>query len=102
MDGLNLTDNAMRQTYYCPQCGYLLAYADRFCSHCGTCLKWVILQDTPDDEPAQQPAHAAGACAPASEAASGGSVSPLRSDISRLLTGFFEKRYGQDKVSQTR
>lgn len=89
------------QMYSCPKCGYPLAFADRFCSHCGICLNWVILQETPGDAGNQRARDGGSTRLSRADTSSGGSVTPLTAGVSKLLADFFDKHERPDKVRQT-
>jgi hypothetical protein len=109
----------MRQMYFCPQCRALIGIGDRFCSNCGTHLNWVILQTPPrpsrescsyhDRQGTQQQQLPSGAKQSACyqpqkmskeisvvpqkrSSSSGGTATPINTEISRLLSDFFNKQ----------
>jgi hypothetical protein len=108
----------MRQECFCPQCRALIGIGDRFCSNCGIHLNWVIVQTSPGTSgesysygyPDQQKAqemplhdeqtrghhqtipHEAGNISQKCGSTAGGTATPISTEISRLLTDFFNKQ----------
>ena len=111
----------MRQVYFCPQCRALIGVGDGFCSNCGTHLNWVILQTPPrpvrescsspypDRQQVQQRQLPSGDKQPVfhqqqkmskeisvvpqrNSPSTGGAVTPISTEISRLLSDFFNKQ----------
>lgn len=109
----------MRQVYFCPQCRALIGIDDRFCSNCGTHLNWVILQTPPrpsrescsypDKQGTRQQQLPLGDKQPArhqpqkmskeirvvpqkGSSPTGGTATPISTEISRLLSDFFSKQ----------
>jgi len=99
----------MQQIYFCPNCGAPIGYSNRFCGNCGVNLQWEIQQAQPEwlspgyDCPnlgrqqtssSQHPYERLNHAGSSSEqrTSSNGVVTPLSTEISKLLEEFFDKR----------
>lgn len=69
----------MQETYFCPNCGVSVKYADKFCGYCGLNLNRDMRTNN--------------AIVPEGKHSSvGAPVKPISDDISKLLADLFNKR----------
>jgi hypothetical protein len=103
----------MWQMHFCPSCGAQIAYGDRFCGNCGINLICVIQQISPQPPPpsynyqypdqqwpqySQSPYNQAPVSGNPNQNQQryvyddGGTVTPISTEISKLLADLFGKR----------
>jgi hypothetical protein len=104
----------MWQIHFCPRCGARAACSDRFCGTCGLNLTCVVEPVPPPPYDYQctyqqwvpySPSYNQAAAPVNSDQyqqryvyATGGTVTPLSTEISKLVTDFFDKRLKHNKV----